>query len=178
MQVQDILQIAAFAPSYVNGKGQGLEIYFRDGTVGWQGVSLHSFIRRLARVFTVNVREARLLHAPLVGQKNLIPLVLAPFLIYVPIKVRTPLISGDPAYGYFRLRSVLQVAQISGSSELLLEGGQQVSVIQSARTVRTRLRSARKLEAHGLEQLCQVMEAESCAMFCQWSALLACRQEK
>ena len=178
MQVQDILQIAAFAPSYADGKGQGLEIYFRDGTVGWQGVSLHPFIRRLARVFTVNVREARLIHAPLVGQKNLIPLVLAPFLIYVPIKVRTPQISGDPAYGYFRLRSVLQAVETPGSCVLFLEGGQQVSVIQSARTVRTRLRSARKLEAHGLEQLCQVMEAESCAMLYQWSALLARLQEK
>lgn len=178
MQLQDILQIAAFVPSYAGGKGQGLEIYFRDGTVGWQGVSLHSFICRLARVFTVNVQEARRIHAPLVGQKNLIPLVLAPFQIYVPIKVRTPLISGDPAYGYFRLRSVLQVAETPGSCVLLLEGGQQISVRQSARTARTRLRSAQKLEAHGLEQLCLLMEAESCAMPCQWSTLFARRQEK
>ncbi|MBS3983807.1 MAG: hypothetical protein KGZ41_08420 [Dethiobacter sp.] len=165
MQLKDILQIAAFVPVYTDGKGQGLEIYYRDGTVGWQGISLHSFICRMARVFTVNVREARRRHAPLVGQKNLIPLVLEPFLVYVPIKVRTPLISGDPAYGYFRLRSVQQVAETPGSCTLLLEGGQQISVIQAVRTVRSRLRSARKLEAHALEQLCQVMEAESCAMF-------------
>ncbi|MBS3989933.1 MAG: hypothetical protein KGZ44_08310 [Dethiobacter sp.] len=165
MLLEDVLQVAAFVPSYNAGLGQGLEIYFRDGTVGWQGISLHSFMRRMARVFTVNIQEARRKYAPLVGQKNLIPLVLEPFLVYVPIKVRTPLISGDPAYGYFRLRSVLQVAETPASCVLLLEGGQQISVIQAARTVRTRIRSARKLEAHALEQLCQVMEAESCSLF-------------
>ncbi len=165
MLLKDVLQVAAFVPSYADGSGQGLEIYFRDGTVGWQGVSLHSYIRRMARVFTVNVQEARQKYAPLVGQKNLIPLVFEPFLVYVPIKVKTPLIKGDPAYGYFRLRSVLQVAETPGLCTLHLEGGQQIAVIQAARTVRTRLRSARKLEAHALEQLCQVMESESCAMF-------------
>ncbi|GFP29010.1 hypothetical protein [Candidatus Hakubella thermalkaliphila] len=53
MQLQEILQIAAFVPSYIDGLGQGLKIYYRDGNVGSHAVSLHSFIRRMARVFTV-----------------------------------------------------------------------------------------------------------------------------
>lgn len=85
MQLQEVLQIAAFVPSYIDGLGQGLEIYYRDGKVVSHAVSLQSFICRMARVFAVNVQEARRRYAPLVGKKNLIPLVLEPFLVYVPV---------------------------------------------------------------------------------------------
>ena len=89
------------------------------------------------------------------------PLVLAPFLLYVPIKYRVPLISGDPAYGYFRLRSVLEIHESHQTGTLILEGGHDISVLQSKRNVVSRLRMARKLEAYLLDQYLQAMDQDA-----------------
>jgi competence protein ComFB len=108
--------------------------------------------------FTVNLQETRKKYGPVVGQKNLVPLVLAPLLLYVPVKFRSPLVNGDPAYGYFRLRSILQIHDHPKPCILYLEGGHEVAVHQSSRTVRRRLRSTRMLEAHMLDCFYQTMD--------------------
>lgn len=154
MQIRDIMRIAAFIPSYRSGLGAGLAVLFRDGSTGWVDVRLRSFIGRLASAFTVDVSESRRRFGPIVGQKNLVPLILAPLFLYVPIKTRIPLVSGDPAYGYYRLRSVLKLSPDPAPSTIHLEGGQEVTVQQSLRTVRSRLRMAHKLEAYLFEQFC------------------------
>lgn len=161
MNSRDIIRIAAFLPQDNKGSGQNVSVVFRDGSSALMETGLRSFITKLANAFTINVKETRKLFGPIVSQKNLIPLVLAPFLLYVPIKSRIPLISGDPAYGYFRLRSVLEVHDSHQRCTLILEGGHDIPVLQSKRIVTSRLRMARRLEAYLLEQYCQAMDQDA-----------------
>jgi competence protein ComFB len=97
-------------------------------------------------------------YGPLIGQTNLVPLVLSPFMLFVPIKVRTPRVSGDPTYGYFRIRSVMGVAQMPEPCSLVLEGDHRLTVKQSIRTVRARLRACVNLEKILIDECCRTMD--------------------
>lgn len=158
MEFGDIVRIAAFLPVYRKSVGQGVEVYFRDGSTVLLDVGIRSFIQKVARAFAVNVKDIRREFGPIVGQKNLVPLVLAPFLLYVPFKTRQPLVGGDSAYGYFRLRSIVDVSPAVQTVAILLEGGASVAVRQSYRTICSRLRAVRKLEAFLLERFHQAMD--------------------
>lgn len=161
METHEIMQIAAFIPDYQSGAGHGIKIFYRDGSTGWIHCSFRSYIKKLAKTFTVNLQEARRRYGAVIGRKNLIPLVLSPFLLFVPLKARKPLVPGDPAYGYFRLRSVQEVVSTPQSCLLLLEGGHTLPIIQSYRATCSHLRKARKLEAYLLEQYLQLMDHEA-----------------
>ncbi|HHX74741.1 MAG TPA: hypothetical protein GX699_07545 [Firmicutes bacterium] len=177
MEIRDIMRIAAFLPEYQSGAGQSVYVFFRDGTTGWLQVGMRSFLRQIARAFTVNLQEARKQYGPLIGKSNLVPLVLSPFLLYVPLKTRKPLIPGDPAYGYFRLRSVIEVAAHPAPCTLTLEGGNKLTIIQSYRTVCSHLRAARKLEAYLLEQFCDMADPEIVTAYLQHTGVQSDKQQ-
>jgi hypothetical protein len=158
LDIQEVLRLAAFTPSCRDGVGNGVYLLFRDGSHGWANTGLRSFVKRLATVFTINLQESRRIYGQVIGQRNLIPLVLAPRLIYVPVKTRFPEIKGDPAYGYFRLRSILAVYPGPGPCTLALEGGHKVEVMQSYRTIRKRLGLVRDLEAGLLDNFFQALD--------------------
>lgn len=154
----EIFKLVAFIPSYREGEGQGLCLLFCDGERKWLSQGLRPFLRHLSQLFAVDHRQARQRFGPLLGQVNLVPLALTPFLIFFPVKVCKPVISGDPAYGYLRLRSVVQVKTEALSCTLHLEGGHQVTACQRARNVRGHLRSARKLEELLIDQFCRTLD--------------------
>jgi len=154
----DISKIVAFLPDYREGVGQGLMIYYNDGTTCWLSQGLRSFMGGLAKFFAVSVKDMRRKYGPLIGQTNLVPLVLSPFVVFVPVKVRIPRVSGDPTYGYFRLRSVQGVVQEPEPCSLVLDGDHRLTVIQSFRTVRARLRACVNLEKILIDECCQTMD--------------------
>jgi len=158
LSLTEILSIVAFVPVYQEGVGQELKIYCQDGTVRALSGSMKAFVRQLARFFSINLAEMRKRFGPLLGQVNLVPLALAPFLLFVPLKVRKPRLGGDPAYGYFKLRSLTDVRAEPAPCTVKLIGGHQVTLQQSHRAVRIRLQRARQLEALALEQHCRIIE--------------------
>ena len=177
MEAKDIMRIAAFVPHYQEGSGQGVMVYYRDGTTDWFPVGLRSFIQQLAKVFTVNLQQARRQFGPVVGQQNLIPVVLSPFLLYVPLKTRKPVIAGDPAYGYYRLRSLTEVSASPKPCTLGLEGGQKLTIIQSYRAVCSHLRSARKFESFLLEQFFEMIDSGILTSYMQQAAAITKKQK-
>jgi hypothetical protein len=161
LSFQEILKLAAFIPSYREGEGQGLWLLFRDGGSEWLSQGLRSLLRQLCSLFAVDHRQARQHYGLLLGQANLVPLALSPFLIFFPVKVQKPVVSGDAAYGYLHLRSVLAVKTDSSPLTFHLEGGHRVTACQKARSVRAHLKSARKLEEILISQLCQSLDSNS-----------------
>ncbi len=158
LSFDEVLRIAAFIPSYREGVGQGLLLFFRDGSTAWVEQGIKPFTRQLARFFAINLQEARRKFGVITGQVNLTPLVLSAFLIFLPIKVLSPRVSGDPAYGYFLLRSIINVRPEPKPSTLELEGGHSVTTIQSLRTVRSRLRAVSRLEKILIDEYVRSME--------------------
>ncbi len=159
LSFQEILKLVAFVPSYRQGEGQGLWLFFGDGGNQWFAQGLRPFVNQLCGLFAVDRQQARQQFGPLLGQVNLVPLALTPFLIFFPVKVQKPVVSGDPAYGYFRLRSVLRL-DTESSCILNLEGGHRVTVCQSLRKIRGHMRAAKKLEAFLIDQLCQTLDGK------------------
>jgi len=157
LSLTEVLEIVAFVPAYRDGAGSGLNVYYRDGTVRWLARSLKGFIQQLARCFSINLAEMKKNFGPLLGKVNLFPLALGPFLLFVPLKVRKPRLAGDPAYGYFKLRSLLKVSAQPAPCTVALEGGLTLTLSQSERAVRSRLRLSRRLEILLLEQYCRVI---------------------
>ena len=109
LEIQEIKQIAAFLPCYEKGRGQGIKIYYRNGETGFLHLAMRTFLAKTAGLFAVSLRESRKRYGLLLDRKNLVPLVLTPYLLYVPLKARIPAVPGDPAYGYFRLRSIIEI---------------------------------------------------------------------
>lgn len=157
LSLAEILEIVAFAPVYRDGAGAGLNVYYRNGMVRWLARSLKGFVQQLARFFSVSLTDLKKNFGPLLGQVNLFPLALGPFLLFVPLKIRKPRLPGDPAYGYFRLRSLLRVEALPAPCTVALEGGHILTLRQTQRAVRSRLRTARRLEVLLLEQYCRIM---------------------
>jgi competence protein ComFB len=157
LSLAEILEIVAFAPVYRDGAGEGLNVYYRDGTVRWLARSLKGFVRQLARFFSVNLTDLKKNFGPLLGQVNLFPLALSPLLLFVPLKIRKPRLPGDPAYGYFKLRSLTRIGPLPTPCSVALEGGHTLTLQQTLRAVRSRLRAARRLEMLLLEQYCRII---------------------
>ena len=145
MEIQEIKQIAAFLPCYEKGRGQGIKIYYRNGETGFLHLAMRTFLAKTAGLFAVSLRESRKRYGLLLDRKNLVPLVLTPYLLYVPLKARIPAVPGDPAYGYFRLRSIIEINREPQPCTLLLEGGHNLTINQSYRSTRRHLQ-ARKLK--------------------------------
>ena len=131
MEIQEIKQIAAFLPCYEKGRGQGIKIYYRNGETGFLHLAMRTFLAKTAGLFAVSLRESRKRYGLLLDRKNLVPLVLTPYLLYVPLKARIPAVPGDPAYGYFRLRSIIEINREPQPCTLLLEGGHNLTINQS-----------------------------------------------
>ncbi len=146
LSLWEISRIAAFLPDYREGVGQGVLIYYCDGTTHWLSRGLRSFIAKIAKLFAVSLKDMRRKYGPAIGQANLAPLVFSPFLLFVPIKVRTPLVSGDPAYGYFRLSFIQTVSQKPEPCSLMMEGSNRLTVRQSFQAVCARLHACASLE--------------------------------
>ncbi|MBS4021210.1 MAG: late competence development ComFB family protein [Dethiobacter sp.] len=158
LSFQEVLSIAAFIPSYREGVGQGITLFYRDGTTGWQSRGLRSFVEQLARFFAINIQDARRKYGSLLGQVNLTPLAFSPFLIFLPLKASTPRVGCDPAYGYFRLRSITGVGKEPAPSTLDIEGGHKITIRQSLRIVRSRIRAAKRLEEMLLDEYSKTMD--------------------
>lgn len=149
---REILQAAAFVPVYKNDAGQGVLFFFRDGSKRWLPKSPRALLNHLGKMFAIDLREARRRFSPLVGTINLCPIPVTPFCIFVPVKVRKPLLKGDSAYGYFRLRSIQDIEESPPPCTLHLEGGHRLTVLQACKTVRSRVKRCKKLEGILLEE--------------------------
>lgn len=146
LNCNEILQAAAFIPSYRTDFGQGVLFYFRDGRKAWLPKSPKALVNHVGKAFAIDLKEARRRFSPLLGTKNLCPIAVTPFCIFVPVKVRKPLLKGDSAYGYFRLRSLLAIEENPPPCTLHLEGGHLLTVAQACKTVKNRVKRCKKLE--------------------------------
>ncbi|HZK25152.1 MAG TPA: hypothetical protein VFC74_07165 [Oscillospiraceae bacterium] len=160
MQIRDMQRMVAFLPIDKTGIGQCVQLYFRDGETSVAAVGLRSFLQQLAKLYLLNLSEMRKRLGPIIGCKNLVPLALSPIIIFVPLKTRVPSVKGDCAYGYFKLRSLLEVLAKPAPSTLILKGGHRLTIKQSYRLVCRRLRLARKLENYLFTQYYEAMEGE------------------
>lgn len=136
-QLPQFETIAAIIPCY-DETGDTTKIFITDGSARTSPTRIRTVVRRLAlsRAMDLIALKKRSAHAT---QRAIMqPLPLAPGLLLCPVKVRTPLVSGDTSTGYVNYYAVKGVEvrlQKPYQSIIRLSGGTDIPVLWTKSTV-------------------------------------------
>ncbi|SDF79254.1 hypothetical protein [Sporolituus thermophilus] len=142
--------IAAILPEYTTC-GDRTVILTTDGAAHPTGARVRTVLVRLARSLAADLAALRHYSARTTGRGIMTPLPLAPDLVLLPIKVRTPRVAKDPCTGYLNLQAVTAVRENKTGpfpATVTLQGGASVPVLWTAATVRKQLQYARLAAAY------------------------------
>ncbi len=145
--------LAALVP-YYNHDGGNATLVFTDGgeifedhrTVKWN-------LRRLARLFSVDLEAARRNQVDYLHYCQGLPLPLSPSLVLVPLKTRRAVGKNDGCHSYLNPSAVVELLeakdQVNVRSLIVLPGDHRIPCHYTLKTVRKRLRDgAIALERH------------------------------
>ena len=131
MKQVDFMSALAFYPIYC-AAGLALQVVYPRESVVLE-ITLPTAIRQACRSFALD-RKALSNAAKFVsGRPHLTPLPLCLDRTFGPLKVHTPKVSGDPAYGYFLIQSIVRIEKSEEGSTVLLKNGVSVSIAQIGR---------------------------------------------
>ncbi len=136
--------LAALVPQYDQSGGNATLIYTMEGEVGGDRRTVKWNLRRLARLYCVDLEATRCRFGSYLECRQGVPLPISTVLVLVPLKVRRPVGKNDGCYGYFNPAAVEDVAAGragNAGSVIVLKGGYRVDCHYAPRTVSKRLKS-------------------------------------
>jgi len=113
--------VLAFYPSY-SPQGIMSMVVYPDETIVTP-YSIKTLVRQSCRQFALDQKALRNAAQFVSGKRNLTPLPLSMGCTFAPLKVHVPRVSGDAAYGYFRLQAILRIESIDKASRVVLGNG-------------------------------------------------------
>lgn len=145
--------LAALVPYYSAEGGNATLICTVDGDVFEDRRTVKWNLRRLARIFSVDLEASRRNQAEYLHYRQGLPLPLSPALVLTPLKTREAVGRNDGCHSYVSLSAVTDLLeereQGGGRSIVVLTGGHRLPCHYSLKTVRKRLRdSAIVLDRH------------------------------
>lgn len=144
--------LAALVPYYDQDGGNATLIFTTGGDVFADHRTVRWNLRRLARLFSVDLEAARRNQGEYLHYSQGLPLPLSPALVLVPLKTRTAYGKNDGCHSYLNPSAVVSldaVEQGKARSAILLPGEHLLPCHYTLKTVRKRLRDgAIALERH------------------------------
>lgn len=144
--------LAALVPFYDAEGGNATLIYTETGEVFEDHRTVKWNVRRLARLFCVDLEAARRKQADYLLSRQGVPLPLSPALVLVPLKTRRAVGKNDGCHSYLNPAAVRGLAAVNegdARSVLTLPGEHLLPCRYTLKTVRRRLRDgAAALERH------------------------------
>lgn len=137
----DNSKIAAILPQYTDSGDQTL-LFFTDGMQVPINLKVATIVRRLANRETIDLSSLKNKTAKLTKCALWHPLVLAPDLVLVPIKIRKPKISGDVTSGYINLHHILAVQKTFENTCIQLVGNHEIKSLWKIATVHEHIQRA------------------------------------
>ena len=125
----DFLSALAFYPAYAT-HGLGCQVVYASNTVG-ADLCMGTLVKHACRQFALDKKALANAAQFVSGRRNLVPLTLCVDRTFVPLKVLTPRVAGDSAYGYFLLRAIGKVESQREGSLLTLANGVIIPLVQS-----------------------------------------------
>lgn len=153
--------IAALVPCYTKN-GDCTRLLTTSGSTLSLPVRSRAVLHRLARSRATDLAALRHITAVKTQRSILQPLPLAPGLLLIPVKVRTPRITGDTCTGYCNYYAVNAIAPCQGHpvhTTLTLTGGHSITALWTPATIRRYLQLARLTAC--TPPYAQVQEAEA-----------------
>lgn len=140
--ISDYARIAAILPTYT-AAGDATTIIDMTGDKQPNRTRIFTVIRNLARNQAIDLVALKRNAANATESRILQPLSFAPGCVLFPLKVRNPLVPGDPCMGYINFHAVTSVTAHHDKlyqSMVTLIGGTEVPVIWKPATVKKHLR--------------------------------------
>ncbi|MFY9115321.1 MAG: hypothetical protein WAO23_08805 [Dethiobacteria bacterium] len=136
-------RIAALVPFYDEEGGNATRIHTLDGVTFTDRRTTRWIIRKLARIFAVDLEALRHNYGQYLGISQGVPLPINKDLVMVPLKLRRIIGKNDGAGGYVNICAVQKVEEYTDldgfKSRIHLVGGQFISCIFNPKTVERRL---------------------------------------
>lgn len=135
--------LAALVPFYTQQGGNATLILTDSGGVFEDQRSVKWNLRRLARLFSVDIEVSRRNQREYFHYTQGLPLPLSPGLVLVPLKTRKAVGKNDGCHSYVNPSAVLGLAEGDGGearSVIVLPGEQRLPCHYTMKTVRKRLR--------------------------------------
>lgn len=136
-------RLAALVPYYDCQGGNATQIYTTDGEVIPDRRTVKWNLRRLARLYSVDLQAIRSNYGSYLGCRQGVPLALSADLVLIPLKTRTPVGINDGCYGYLNGVAIEKAGPASdspGRCALTLAGGHRLVCHYSCRTVHDKIR--------------------------------------
>ncbi|MGZ4031712.1 MAG: hypothetical protein ACXVP5_09125 [Tumebacillaceae bacterium] len=148
-------ELAMLLPVYVEGGGDMTKVVLRAGTSWLDPRPVPAVLRQIARYFGVDLTAVRERYGDILGRKLHVPIPLAPQLVLMPLKMRTPRIQKDGTTGYIATDVVQRVIPDVESTrcKLEVEGNGRVECLQSSEFAKQQLRNARIVKQFYQERL-------------------------
>lgn len=127
-------KIAAIIPEYTESGDQTI-LFLTDGTKIPINLKVATVVRRLANRQTIDLCSLKNKTAKITKCALWHPLVLAPDLVLVPVKIRKPKISGDVTGGYFNFHHMITVQEAANSTCIKLIGNHDIYALWKIATV-------------------------------------------
>lgn len=137
--------IAALIPCYTE-KGDCTRLLTTNGSTLSLPVRSRAVLHRLARSRATDLAALRHITALKTQRSILQPLPLAPSLLLIPVKVRTPRITGDTCTGYcnyYAVTAVFPCGDHPTHTTLTLTGGHSITALWAPATIRRYMQLAR-----------------------------------
>lgn len=154
-------EINAIIPCYTP-TGDHTKLYAADRRNIVRALKAKTVVQKLANRQTVDLRRLKSMTAAITKSTIWQPLVLAPDLVLVPLKVRKPKISGDATGGYFNFCQISSTRALSKSTVVQFKNGEEISVLWKQSTVESHLQRA---HLASLSQGGQLLLLEKLAQF-------------
>lgn len=100
--------------------------------------TLNSALRELFMERCLDLRAIKRRCSSIINQKNIIPLYLSSYEIFVPVRVRIPITSRDGGYGYINYNLVKSLEEKS----VLFKDGSSLNILDSKRCIMKRMKMA------------------------------------
>ncbi|SES80807.1 hypothetical protein [Anaerobranca gottschalkii] len=131
-----IREIAAIIPIYLPGRGIASQIHLKKGEVLLDKRDSKKIVADLAALLAVDLGGLKKFVRLKLNIRNTVPLPLNPELLFVPIRVRKPVVPRDCATGYFNYFCIEDVLEKDKFAQIILVDGKKIDTIQRERTIR------------------------------------------
>lgn len=145
--LDNISTLSAIIPTYTT-TGDCSILYFANNTESLQNIRIKAVLNRLIKDYAFDLKTIKRVSRQNTNSYLLTPLPLAPNLILMPIKIRTPRIRGDTSLGY--INAAQNITILAGrlkdhNSLIVLPSGVYLDCLWQVNTLLRRLQIAKSL---------------------------------
>ncbi len=144
----NITGIVAIEPCYGEDGGNAARIHYRHGRVITEKCRVKTYLQRIASHFGFDLIMLRQNCGNYLGCPQPVPLPFSPYLVLVPLKMRTPLFAKDGAFGYVNIESVKEIKETGNVKDhtlpkcnIILEEGSSLPGLHSRKVTERNLKN-------------------------------------